>query len=397
MINNRRLRHIALSCQGLGKLRPFGQGRDATLRALEHLGYVQIDTLAVVQRAHHHTLWTRVPDFRPDYIDQLIKDRLVFEYWSHAASYLPMNDYRFALPRMADARRGKSVYAKAEPKYMRHVQARIRSDGPLKARDFETFTKRKGSWWNWKPAKRALEQLFMQGQLMISARDGMQKVYDLTERVLPSHVDTREPTLAEFSDYLVRTSLRANGFTTLKQLTHVRPGKPLRDALATVLHQRVDAGTVVELAVEGWPTVFADAEVLGTRVTRPATRVRLLSPFDNAIIHRDRIQTLFDFDYRLECYVPQGKRQYGYFCLPVLFGDEFVGRVDCKAHRQARRFEIIHLQLDLSAVDADQFARQFADSMHRFVLFNDCDSLTVSNVTPRKLSGVIKKALRQVT
>ncbi len=390
----KRLRRIALSCQGLTKTRPFGTGREASLRALEHLGYIQIDTLSVVQRAHHHTLWTRIPDYQPDFLGELVRDRHAFEYWSHAASYLPMRDYRFGLPRMAAIRRGESGYANVDPKSMRHVLARIRIDGPLKARDFENTTKRKGTWWNWKPTKRALEQLFMQGDLMITAREGMEKVYDLTERVLPGDINDSDPTLEEFSDYLIRTSLRANGFTTVKQLAHLRRGNDLRNTLSAVLRQKVEAGTVVEILIDGMPPAFADREIFNANLARQAASVRLLSPFDNAVIHRDRIQSLFGFDYRLECYVPQKKRQFGYFCLPILFRDELVGRVDCKAHRRERKFEIIHLHLDDKLIDVEQFVPHFTKSVRRFAAFNDCDSIALSKISPRKRAGALRNAFK---
>ena len=204
---HQKLRLIALQHQGLTKVRPFGRGPEATQRVLEHLGYIQIDTLAVVERAHHHTLWTRIPDYQPDYLRQLVQERSAFEYWFHAASYLPMSDYRFVLLQMSAVRRGKAAFCpKAEPKYMRHVLERIRSEGPLKARDFESAKKGSGKWWNWKPAKQALERLFFQGDLMITDRVGMEKVYDLTQRVLPDGTNTNEPSLLEFSEYLVNVA-----------------------------------------------------------------------------------------------------------------------------------------------------------------------------------------------
>ncbi|MFK8015347.1 MAG: winged helix-turn-helix domain-containing protein [Gammaproteobacteria bacterium] len=390
--SRRRLQRVALQRQGLSGARPFGRGLDATLSAVEHLGYVQIDTLAVVERAHHHTLWTRVPDYQPQMLHQLVYERRVFEYWSHAASYLPMRDYRFALPRMMAARRGELVYAKAQPKYLREVSARIRGDGPLKARDFEAKSKRKGSWWNWKQTKRALEQLFTQGDLMISGRDGMEKIYDLAERVLPSATDTREPSLAELADYLVKTALRANGFTTLKQLAHLRPGRALRDALAASLAQQMEAETVVELAVEGMPTVYADQAAINATLPRTAATLRLLSPFDNAVIHRDRVEQLFAFNYRMECYLPKSKRQFGYFCLPILFRDQLIGQVDCKAHRTQQHFEMIHVHLNTAGLEPDQWLPAFRHSVRRFAAFNHCTTIAATKVSPRKLTGVLRKA-----
>ena len=388
------LRLIALEHQGLTKVRPFGKGRQATQRALEHLGYIQIDTLSVVERAHHHTLWTRVPDYQPDYLRQLVQERSAFEYWFHAASYLPMSDYRFVLPQMSAVKRGESSFCpKAEPKYMRHVLDRIRIDGPLKARDFESAAKGNAKWWNWKPAKRALERLFLQGDLMITDRVGMEKIYDLTERVLPDNINASEPSLLEFSEYLIDHAIKANGFTTLKQLTHLRPGEKLRNALKAILQQKVEQETLIEYAIEGMPPIYISPNVLDTKIHRPASNIRILSPFDNAIIHRERLQQLFEFDYKLECYLPKEKRQFGYFCLPILYQDRFVGRMDCKVHRKSSDLELICLHLESDIIDLDSFIVNFTKIVYRFAKFNDCQSIRISNVRPKKLTSIFKKAL----
>ena len=168
-LNLPQLRFLTLESQGLTKPYPFGKGKDAVLKALEHLGYLQIDTLSIVERAHHHTLWTRIPDYTTEYLDELVDERKLFEYWFHAASYLPMKDFRFALPQMLEVKQSKTHYYNADPKVMKYVLDTIRGEGPKKARDFENETKKAGSWWSWKPTKVALERLFLQGDLMISS------------------------------------------------------------------------------------------------------------------------------------------------------------------------------------------------------------------------------------
>ncbi len=391
------LRLITLHHQGLTTMRPFGKGRQATQRVLEHLGYIQIDTLSIIERAHHHTLWTRIPDYQPDHLSQLVRERSVFEYWFHAASYLPMNNYRFVLPQMSAIKRGEvSHYANVEAKYMRHVIERIGIDGPLKARNFESTTKSNAKWWNWKPTKRALEKLFMQGDLMITYRDGMEKVYDLTERVLPDNTCTSEPSLLEFAEYLIDVSMRAYGFTTLKQLTHLRPGDTLRKSLNTILQQRIENGSLIECSIDGMPPIYTTQNILGTKINRPATNVRLLSPFDNSIIHRNRVQQLFKFDYKLECYIPKEKRKFGYFSLPILYKDKLIGRVDCKAHRKIGEFELVNLHLESTLISLDNFIPYFVKIVCRFAKFNNCKSISVSKVSPRKLTTVFKSALRAV-
>lgn len=389
-----KLRRTSLHHQGLLKARPFGKGLQATRRAIEHLGYVQIDTLSVVERAHHHTLWSRIPDYHPEHLSALVEDRRVFEYWFHAASYLPMTDYRFVLPQMSAIKRGEvGHFANTEKKYLKQVLTRIRSEGPLRARDFKSASTRNSTWWDWKPAKRALEKLFMQGDLMISGRDGMQKIYDLTERVLPTDVDTREPSLQEFAEYLVRVTLQAHGVTTIKQLTHLRSAAGLRQAIENQLQHQVEQGALITQQVDGSPVMYLSQTSLDACIRRPTGNIRILSPFDNAIIHRDRVQYLFDFNYSLECYVPKEKRQFGYFSLPILYQDNLVGRMDCKAHRRTGLLELINLHLETKNINLDEFVPQLAQAIRRFAQFNGCHDVCVSSCQPKKLTNLLRRSL----
>jgi uncharacterized protein len=151
----KKLRRIALGQQGLLKRDMFGKGKKATLRAIEHIGYVQIDTISVVERAHHHVLWSRVSNYQASFLDQLMQERQLFEYWFHAAAWLPMRDYRFSLPRMNLKNGDRNWFKKSDKKLIRSILNRIRDEGPLRALDFEDTRKGKKQWWDWKPAKRA--------------------------------------------------------------------------------------------------------------------------------------------------------------------------------------------------------------------------------------------------
>lgn len=387
------LQRITLERQGLTQATPFGAGKDGVLTALEHLGYIQIDTLSVVERAHHHTLWTRIPDFKTGYLDELVEERKVFEYWFHAASYLPMRDFRYALPQMFLIKQSESHYYNADKKVMKYVVDTIRAEGPKMARDFESKKDKTGSWWNWKPAKIALERLFMQGDLMISGRSGMQKTYDLTERVLPPSVNTSEPTPLELAEYLVKTTLRAYGFTSLKQITHLRKGDALKKNVNLVLHSLLEKGEIQKISMEGISSVFMQSDILERSDEIEGSDVRLLSPFDNSVIHRDRVKQIFDFDFRLECYVPKEKRQYGYFCLPILFGNTFIGRVDCKAHRKDKKLELIHLHIENTDILTELWLPSFVEAVKRFASFNGCESLFLTQVSPSNFKNIIKKVL----
>jgi len=378
-----KLRRIALNQQGLLKTDSFGRGKAATLRAIEHLGYVQIDTISVVERAHHHVLWSRVSNYQPKFLDQLVKQRHLFEYWYHAASWLPMRDYRFALPRMASMNGDRSWFPSSDRQLLEHILERIRAEGPLRARDFEDTRTGKKEWWDWKPAKQALEQLFMQGELMVSRREGFQKVYDLAERVLPDWVDTRMPDSQEYATYLVDTTLTAHGFATQKTMTYLRKGQVLRDAIGEQLQARLQAGNLITIKLGDNNTAYVDPELLECRAPHTSAAVKILSPFDNLVIQRERGRDIFNFDYQIECYVPQQKRQFGYFCLPLLYRDRLVGRIDCKASRKQRRLDLKSVHVERK-VD-EKFADRLQQAVESFAAFNGCREVSMPKVVDSRV------------
>ena len=383
-----KLRRIALEHQGLLKTEHFGRGKQAALRAIEHLGYVQIDTISVVERAHHHVLWSRVPNYHPGFLEQLNGERQIFEYWFHAAAWLPMRDYRFAQLRMKQIDGDRGWFKNFDKKLNAQILERIRLEGPLRARDFEDDRDRKKAWWDWKPAKQALEQLYMQGELMVSAREGFQKVYDLPERVLPGWVDTHCPSIEEFATHLIDTAMRAHGFASQKSITYLRKGRALRDAVSQELQNRLEAGLLTSVTIVENNPVYINPELLDSRAPRCPAQVKLLSPFDNAVIQRQRGREVFGFDYQIECYVPEGKRQYGYFCLPILYRDRFVGRMDCKAHRTSKVLEIRSLHIE-SDVDGD-FIDALNAELQGFVKFNGCQQVEVKASSAGNLARQIK-------
>jgi uncharacterized protein YcaQ len=366
------LKRLALFNQGLGKISPFAKGVDGTLQAIEHLGYVQIDTISVVERAHHHILWSRVHDYDLNHLNSLVRERQIFEYWYHAASYLPMKDYRYALPAMMSVRKGESRYFnRGDQHLMNEILARVRAEGRIRLRDIDKSNKKSlGNWWNTGPGRRAFEQLYMQGDLMICERNGMEKVYDLTERCLPENIDLSMPTLHEYAQYLFNTTLRAHGAFTWKQLVHLK-GKDLKEAMRVVLKEQIDAGVVSAIKLVDGQTLYVDVAAIEQNVNTDFG-LKILSPFDNSLIHRDRLTSLFEFDYRIECYVPAAKRVFGYFCLPILYQDELVGRIDCKAHRIVKELEIISIHLEKTIKDKELFFFELEQELKRFAEFNQC-------------------------
>ncbi|WP_240914034.1 winged helix-turn-helix domain-containing protein [Microbulbifer sp. SH-1] len=296
---------------------------------ITHLGALQLDAIQVITRAHLHQLHIRLPRLREakllDTLERAERERQIFEYWSHAAAYLPVEDYRFARVRMDRIRKGQNHWFKKNAKLCRFVLDRIRAEGPLKASD---FVRAKGGWWSWSEEKKALEQLFHEGELMVSHREGFQKVFDLPERLLPASVTTAAASETEYGQHLVRRFLRAQGLGRAEEMSYLRKHDKqlVLDATAAMLK----SGELTPVGKEWMLT--EDLEMDPPAAPR---KVRLLSPFDPLVLQRKRLKRLFDFDYQLECYVPGPKRKFGYFCLPILYRDSFAGVADLKADREA--------------------------------------------------------------
>jgi hypothetical protein len=327
----------------------------------------------VVERAHHHTIFTRVRDYKKQYLDELMDEKLIFEYWSHAAAYLPMRDYRFSLPRKKLFADGKQHWFQ-DKKPTQYVYDRIKAEGALQSKDFEE-KKANAGWYEWKTTKQALEQLFMEGKLMVAGRKNFQKVYDLTERVLPTEVDTKMPSEKEMAEHLILSAIRANGIVAGHEIAYLRKGH--KEKIQKALKHLIKEGTVTEIKIDDIKeSYFTTADKLNTLDDIKAIKkVHILSPFDNAVIQRRRLQTLFDYDYTIECYVPAPKRIHGYFCLPILYGDCFVGRMDCKAERSTGELIIQQLWLEDGFPPTDTFLKALAKSTDEFAVFNNCESV----------------------
>jgi len=390
-------RSLALSAQGLDGCPSPPPGMEATAQVIERLGYVQIDTISVVERAHHHVLWTRQPSYQQATLDRLLAvERRIFEYWTHAASYIPIQDYRFYLARMRRyaASPDTQSWLEQNREVVDQVLGRLRDEGPLGAAQFEAPADfRRGTWWSWKPAKQALEMLFNMGEVMVSARRGFQRVYDLAERVLPTNVESREPDQAELNRFLVRRALGGLGVMPESQVMWGR-SRPSRETMESL----VDAGEVARLTIDGldgepYCALSASLERAISAPSAGARRLHILSPFDNLIIQRRWLKPLFSFDYTMEAYVPPEKRQYGYFVLPLLWGDSFVGRLDCKAERKSKTLIIKRLMLEGGTDETLRIA--LVSRLRAFAAFNGCDHFAVEMVEPDGVRPLLVRELEQ--
>lgn len=384
-------RKLVLHSQQLPTTKQFGSAISATLAAIEHLSYIQIDTISVIQRAHHHTLWNRNPRYKASHLDQLLDDKKVFEYWSHAAAYLPMQDYRYSLPRkLAIADGTQKHWYERDVKLMRSVLERIKEEGPLMAKDFEHKGVKTGEWKS-KPAKRALEYLFMQGDLMVPRRANFHKVYDLTERVITSDINTTVPSEEESIRFLIQRYLQANGIGRSEEIAYLlKNTKPL---VIRALKEMALSGELVEITVndDRYYALPDSLELLSKPIAR--SKLKILSPFDNLLIQRKRMQAIFDFDYKIECYVPAAKRQYGYFSLPVLWDGRLVARMDCKVDRKTSVLYIHHLSLEAYLSKIDDFGNALSKEIVAFMDFNDCLDVQLHRVSPDVFKQQLQEAL----
>jgi uncharacterized protein len=334
-------RRIWLRAQRLDTEAPFGAGPEAVADAVAHLGYVQIDTINVIERSHHHILFTRIPAYRRADLKQAQSaDRSVFEYWTHALSYVPTQDFRFFLPAMRRHRRdGHRWFASVKPEDMRKVTRLLRQGGALTIRDIDddVLTEKEHLWASRKPSKRALQLGFYRGEFTVSGRDGMLKTYDLTNRHFGWEKPPRPATETEVTAYLLDRALRAQGAVSLDSICHL--DAPRKAKIARLIETRLRRGELTAVAIEGagkqmhWVKPAALEEIGEVSMER----VHILSPFDPLIIQRKRTELIFDYSHRFEAYVPKEKRQFGYFALPVLVGEEIVAALDLKTDREKRK------------------------------------------------------------
>ena len=338
-IDQNRARHIWIAAQKLDQFAPFGAGPGATRAAIAHLGYVQIDTINVVERCHHHMLFSRIPDYRrSDLAAVQSGDKSIFEYWTHALSYVPTEDLRYFVPAMRAYRDNPSAWfgtvSKAEVAAMKK---RLRTEGPLSIRDIDDdeLVEKDHPWASRKPSKRVLQLMFYQGHVAIAAREGMLKTYDLIERHFGWEASPKPATERQITAYLLDRALRSQGIVSLDSICHLNA--PAKKAVRELIEARVKARRLVPVSIAGGEKVphWAEPEVLAAPAGEAPGLVHILSPFDPLIIQRKRLKLLFDYDHLFEAYVPAAKRKLGYFALPVLLGDRIVAALDLKTDRAA--------------------------------------------------------------
>jgi uncharacterized protein len=365
-------RRLWLHAQRLDSFEPFGAGPQATPAAVAHLGYLQIDTIYVIERSHHHILHTRIPSYRPEHLHQAQAiDKTVFEYWTHALSYLPTESLRFYVRQMRRVWRDRIVWSgKVTPGDLRRVLSRIRREGATTIRDIDTdvLVDKDHAWGSRKPSKRTLEAAFYRGLVTVSRREGMLKTYELMTRHFGWDRLPRSATEGETLNYLLDRALRSQGIVSVESACYL--DAPRKGAMRRLMEARVRRNELIPVQLEGTgqPSHWMHPDALDALPEPGEPQVHILSPFDPLVIQRKRLQRFFGYEYRFEAYVPREKRVFGYFVCPVLLGDEVVAALDLKTDRQQQRL-LVQRWNWVGRRPSRAIKQQVEETLHRFERF----------------------------
>jgi hypothetical protein len=406
------VRALALHAQGLTrpKQADICPDLDGINRLVEQINYVQIDTLNLIQRAQYIVLWSRLGSYTTQDVDRLIyspEEKKLFEGVQGVAAIIPLKDYRYQLPAFDKRRQDLSKWygnwldGQGNRELASTVLERIKNEGALRAADFEYNGPVRGSWWDWKPAKIALEYLFTRGDLMIANRVNFQRVYDLTERVLPGWVDMRLPSLDERDQHWIEQGVLALGVCMPNQIAEY--AYHMRRALPKALKQLImDEGLLVPVQAK-----LADGEVHEMVVHRDkletleqavdgaikAERTTFLSFFDNLFWCRGRDMQLWGYRNIIESYYKAADRKYGYFCQSILHHEQVVGRFDPKMERKTGVLRLKAIYLEQGTNPDEELVSGVATAMRDFMAFHKAKELVIEKSEPAEFGEKLLKVL----
>lgn len=385
-------RKIILHAAGLSKRAQFGKGKEAVYKLIDHLGFVQIDTNYVVERAHHHSIFARVPDYKLDWVDELQSDGRIFEFWTFATGYIPTHNFRFSLPvkEVFSSRREKLT--PSETTLMRNILDRISREGPLMASDFENDRVTKSSgWWDWRPSKVALERLHFDGSLTTTRRKDFRKVYDLTENCIPSEfLGQDRPSEEEFTRHVIKRALKSMGIAYAKEIAF--SSRFVKSPIKSEIAKLVKEGELLHVEIKGLKGPLYMLPEYKTKKITLSGDAFILSPFDILNMFRHRLRDFFEFDYQVECFVPAPKRKYGYFSLPILIGDTFVARMDSKADRKEKVYVVNNLHFEKIKLTKPMIVK-IGDAIQNFAEFNQCHSIVIKKSNNKEVKKNLEAML----
>jgi uncharacterized protein len=390
------VRQMQLAAQGLMEALPNPAKKEDVLAAIQRMGALQIDTISVVARSAYMVLFSRLGNYPSEWLDELLAEGKLFEYWAHAACYIPREDFPIYRRMMLDGLRSWSVgqqWLEERKDLVDAVLRRIRAEGPLRSADFERRTGKSSGWWDWKEEKIVLERLFDDGILTVARRDKFQRLYDLTERVIQDLDQLEVPPYQEMVRQLSLKAVRCLGAAPARWVPDYFRQKKVPTARA--LAELVEEGQLLQISVEGWEEpVLVHPE--NTDLLEQATSGRLtpslttlLSPFDPLVWDRARVKELFGFDFTIECYVPAAKRIYGYYSLPILHQGALIGRLDAKAHRKDGIFEIKALYLEPNRSPTAELGAALSAAIQRAADWHRTPQVIVRRTVPGEFSEML--------
>lgn len=389
---------VMLAAQGLLRRPAKPATKRRVLEIIRQMSALQIDTIHVVARSPYFVLWSRLGDYESVWLDELLAEGKLFEYWSHEACFLPIEDYPLYRHRMIAPGSLGWKYSRewiaTHKEEIERVLSAVRERGAVRSSDFARTDGKAGGWWEWKPEKRALEMLFTAGELMIRRRHNFQRIYDLRERVLPAWDDSRLPSRDEVDRALVLKAVRALGIAKARWVgDYFRMNKRETEKLTQKLG---DEEALLRVEVEGWSEavyVHPDNRKLIKAAASDSLKAELttlLSPFDPLVWDRARAREMFDFDYRIECYTPAAKRRFGYFTLPILHRGALIGRLDAKAHRREGYFEVKSLHLETGVRVTNRIIADVAGALRECAAWHKTPEVIVRQSDPPELASLIR-------
>jgi len=380
-------RKIILEAAGLARKAQFGTGIEAVHKVIRHLGFVQLDTNYVVERAHHQVMFTRIPNYEMSWLSELAEQGQIYEYMTSDAGFLPMEDFRFSLPIKEAFKVRGNLQERAVTRLMKEILDQVERDGPVMVGDFENDRQEASSgWWDWRPAKVALERLYLEGALMIRRDHKFHKVYDVPLNLLPQEMATTMPSPEEFARFIILRTLGALGICSAKEMAW-RARRVKGNLVKSELEGMIQQGEIKVVVIDG---IKGPLYMLANQKTdvELSNEVFILSPFDILNVFRHRLREFFAFDYQIECFVPAPKRLYGYFSLPVLAGETFIARMDAKADRKKKVLLVHNLHFEQVELDEDVLGK-FVQVLKEFVAFNQCRDIVFGKTNkPEYLNSI---------
>ncbi len=396
MITRHQVTLMQLSSLGLLTPPPSKASKSGVLQTIRRMGILQIDTINVVNRSPYLVLWSRLGNYDPIWLEKSHADGELFEYWAHANSFIPMEDYPLFRRKMLERATHwwqVSEWVNNHQDMIAFVKETIKEKGPQKSSDFPKRSGVNNGWWDWKDEKIALDMLWTRGDLMIPFRKNFQRYYDLRENVIDLLDDTNTPDLLTMNEVIVEKTIRILGATRFNWIADYYRLKKV-EVLKSV-QSLIDKQKIFRVESEDYPEgILVHKDNLGLMDQElngnlKAELTTILSPFDPLIWDRARTKELFNFEFSIECYLPVPKRKYGYFSLPILHDGQLIGRMDPKAHRKEKIFEIKSLHFESWFTPDEHFLDQFTKTLKNFANWHQTPKILI----PENLDEQLKKKL----